>query len=393
MGESENEKFLKNLKTLIKRRDIEKIKTLINNPKFEVNVRDVTQDLQTPMMKLCYSEIPDSSLMAIMDLLLERYADLNLQDSSGKTAMMHACLARRTTIADYIISDPTSRLEMFDFDGNSVLSHAVKNIDYIITKRILEHPAGISLLEIYNSNGQKPLHMAIKSGNKKIIKIIEQFEANIPRAKVKEKQIKLGHDPVPSIYSPRTERKLLLKRGPVDSSLALQLETSSKNDDSDHALTLSSVKLNRSKKCANTILSPDLILPSISEKTEKNRTWNMESPLARRKARRNSVSLPDLRDSPLVQSGENTPLMLDLIDGPDGDDDDDDTFINSGRSPRKTTENIQNIRKCISENQLSFPSIINKNTSKNSQVKRTLTESSIYSNSDDALSRTMQRLL
>jgi ankyrin repeat protein len=154
MGESENEKFLKSLRTLIKKRDIEKIKSLISNPRFDVNIRDLTQDLQTPLMKLCYSEINDTNLMTIMDLLLDRNADLNTQDSLGRTAVMHACIARRTTIADYIISDPTTRLEMFDFDGNSVLTHAVKSADFIIAKRILDHPAGPPLLEIYNSNGK-----------------------------------------------------------------------------------------------------------------------------------------------------------------------------------------------------------------------------------------------
>ena len=103
MGESENEKFLKSLRTLIKKRDIEKIKSLISNPRFDVNIRDLTQDLQTPLMKLCYSEINDTNLMTIMDLLLDRNADLNTQDSLGRTAVMHACIARRTTIADYIV--------------------------------------------------------------------------------------------------------------------------------------------------------------------------------------------------------------------------------------------------------------------------------------------------
>lgn len=154
MGESENEKFLKSLQTYIQRRDTEKIKILVQNPKFNVNIRDITDNLQTPLMTLCHSEIHDKYLLEIIDLLVDRNADLNLQDSLGRTVVMHALIARRSTLADYLISDPTTRLEIFDFDGNSALSHAVKSIDCIMTKRILEHPAGIGLLEIYNSNGE-----------------------------------------------------------------------------------------------------------------------------------------------------------------------------------------------------------------------------------------------
>jgi hypothetical protein len=232
-------------------------------------------------------------------------------------------------------------------------------------------------------SGQKPLHLSIKIGNKKLIKLIEYYETRSPTSKPTENQAL-----APSMYSPRTERNILVKRGTY-SNIALKLDTSSPDDDSDHAISLTSARLGRSKKCSD-MFSPELILPSISEKTEKKQNQKTESTLSRRKARRNSVSLPDLRDTPncLVRSGENTPSVLE-IDTTESDDDD--AFINYNRSPRKKVveEKSQNIRKCISENHLSFPSIV----SKNSNVKRTLTESSIFSNSDDALSRNMQKLL
>lgn len=385
MGETENEKLFKSLQRYIQRRDTEKIKTLIQSPKFDVNERDLAENLQTPLMTLCHCEIHDKYLLEIIDLLVERNADLNLQDSLGRTAVMHALIARRSTLADYLISDPTTRLEIFDFDGNSVLSHAVKSIDCIMTKRILEHPAGIGLLEIYNSNGQKPLHISIKIGNKKLIKLIEHYEAKIPKAKVKEKQRNLENDSMDALYSPRTKKKLVKRSS--DNSLHLKLDAPSTGSEEDDGAMSNSARQNRSKKCINTVFSPDLILPSISEKSEKS-SASKNTPSMRRKARRNSVSLPDLRDTPncLIRSGENTPSN----EQSDAEFIDDETFVISSLSPRKKPP--PEIRKCISENQLSFPSIATKNV-KSNQVKRTLTESSIYSNSDDALSRTMQRLL
>lgn len=131
----------------------DKILTLVQNANVDINTRDISQDLLTILMKVCYLKIPDREIINILNEILERDPDINIQDSFGRTAIIHACIAGNFEVTDCLISDPESRIDVFDFDGNSALMHAVKTGSVPIAKRILEHPGGVSLLEVHNSNG------------------------------------------------------------------------------------------------------------------------------------------------------------------------------------------------------------------------------------------------
>jgi hypothetical protein len=134
--------------------DFNAIKSIVENDSFDVNWRDVTHDLQSVVMKLCYVKLSDVEIIQLFDAIFEKDPDLNLQDSHGRTALMHACIAGKEELAEYLISDPTTRIEVFDFDGNSVLSHAVKVKHLRTVRRLLDHPNGHLLVEVYNSFGK-----------------------------------------------------------------------------------------------------------------------------------------------------------------------------------------------------------------------------------------------
>lgn len=134
--------------------DFNAIKSIVENDSFDVNWRDVTHDLQSVVMKLCYVNLSDVEIIQLYDAIFEKDPDLNLQDSHGRTALMHACIAGKEELSEYLISDPTTRIEVFDFDGNSVLSHAVKVQHLRTVRRLLDHPNGHLLVEVYNSIGR-----------------------------------------------------------------------------------------------------------------------------------------------------------------------------------------------------------------------------------------------
>ena len=158
-----DDKLQEDFTNALKTKNVGRIKEILQNEKFDVNWRDVCQELQTVLMKLCHLRVSDESLVTTLDSLFERDPDVNLQDSFGRTAVMHACLAGRSEVIEYLISDPATRISVFDFDGNSVLVHAVRNCDFKTIKRLLETPTGPSLLEIYNCNGEF-VYVTIKSG-------------------------------------------------------------------------------------------------------------------------------------------------------------------------------------------------------------------------------------
>lgn len=134
--------------------DFSAIKSIVENDTFDVNWRDVTHDLQSLVMKLCYVNLSEKEVIQILEAILEKDPDLNLQDSHGRTALMHACIGGKEELADWLISDPTTRVEVFDFDGNSALSHAVRGCSDRTVRRLLDHPNGYLLQEVYNSFGR-----------------------------------------------------------------------------------------------------------------------------------------------------------------------------------------------------------------------------------------------
>ena len=152
--DSEEDKLHQMLDDAIKSDDINLVHDLVNNENVDINRRDISLDLQTILMKICYMTGPEVEIVKVLHEIIERDPDVNSQDSHGRTAMMHACISGQCEVTDVLVSDPETRIDICDFDGNSVLIHAIKSGKYAIVKRILDHPGGFNLLLVYNSNGK-----------------------------------------------------------------------------------------------------------------------------------------------------------------------------------------------------------------------------------------------
>ncbi|KAK3094413.1 hypothetical protein FSP39_001483 [Pinctada imbricata] len=125
-------------------------------------------------------------------------------------------------------------------------------------------------------------------------------------------------------------------------------------------------------------------LPAISL-TKDNQNGSSENDKKKRqRSRKNSISLPDLRDSPggLVTSGQNTPSCS-YDYSSDSDFSDDVIIPPTFMSPRKKCEGIT-VKRSISEKQIGFPSIKGHN-SEDGKVKRTLTDANVYRHSDEKI--------
>lgn len=214
-----------------------------------------------------------------------------------------------------------------------------------------------------------------------------------------QNQIKQGESPrkklvLPPAFSPQNETALRMAANKNTSMSDADKLTprSTYIDDETPKLYLTSSKLSRKKhrRSIDSLSVETSLLPAIKPTSkkcvQKSTPRDHQDKLivdSKQRERRNSISLPDLRDSPggLVASGGNSPYGYD--DDYSSDSDFSDDAIVDLSSLDKPMDSV--VKRSASEKHIGFPSI---NKGKEStKVKRTLTEGSVYSNSDSKLNR------
>ncbi|KAL3884410.1 hypothetical protein ACJMK2_024549 [Sinanodonta woodiana] len=407
--------------------DYNKILDIIHDEKFDINQRDITHDLQTVLMKMCYLNLDKNEMEEIMASVFERDPDVNAQDSWGRTAIMHACIANNSVVFDCLMDQSVLRLEMLDFEGNSVLNYAVKNDDFCMVKDILQHQSGLGLINIYNSKGQSPLTLAKKMEKQKICTLLESVVNGSPKSQRKSKPRHRKHKEISSLtleFSPSLERRSQNALSTVYGSPLKEMKNLNLQDDFSesyytpgkvtyqdgeeylHPLILTSANLERSKHKVESARDSDLcsgniILPSLVT----GECENVEFPKKfEKKKRRGSISLPDLRNMKgcLVNSGGNSPDYCNVnvdkrtrdVDGTSHDsaDEDDNVFTQSFPSARNTKlkgrlgKKLNTLRRCETEKQLRLPEIA---PQIDTRSKTTLSRVRQLSTSDDQLQRVL----
>ena len=134
--------------------DINSAVALIQNPDVDVNYRDVTHDLQTLMMRICYMTLSITDLERVLAAIFEKSPDVNTQDSWGRTALMHACIANKPGYIEGLLEHYNTDVTVTDFDGNNALSYAVQNCDIYTMEDILNHQHGATLATKINAKGK-----------------------------------------------------------------------------------------------------------------------------------------------------------------------------------------------------------------------------------------------
>ena len=89
-------------------------------------------------MRLCHVHLNPGDRSELFELLIERGADVNLQDSSGRTALAHSCIAEKMDIMELLGNIPECDPNIADNDENSPLMYAVKSRQVEVVKKLLE---------------------------------------------------------------------------------------------------------------------------------------------------------------------------------------------------------------------------------------------------------------
>lgn len=237
--------------------------------------------------------------------------------------------------------------------------------------------------------GQRPIEIAEKLESKDIFNLLASYQNQIKRGESPRKKFVL-----PPAFSPQNETALRMAANKNTSMSDVDKLTprSTYIDDETPNLYLTSSKLSRKKhrRSIDSLSVETSLLPAIKPTSKKCAQIGTPrdhkdklSVDSKQRERRNSISLPDLRDSPggLVASGGNSPYGND--DDYSSDSDFSDDAIVDLCSLDKPKDRV--VKRSASEKHIGFPSI-NKGK-EGTKVKRTLTEGSVYSNSDSKLNR------
>ena len=117
----------KKLHKLLSELDFEGTIKNLKESQIDVDFRDVTHGLQTLLMRLCHVPADDAKRREILFLILARNPSINIQDSSGRTALMHACIAEKLDIIQALSSIEDCDPNVVDEDINSALTYAVRS--------------------------------------------------------------------------------------------------------------------------------------------------------------------------------------------------------------------------------------------------------------------------
>jgi ankyrin repeat protein len=134
--------------------DVGDVVSLLRDNDVDIDYRDVTHDLQTFLMRVCYVNIETEELLEILEAIFDHSPDVNIKDSWGRTVLMHACIANKPVVIEGLLEYENTDISQVDFEGNSVLSFAVQNCDVYTLEDILKHPCGPKLLSIHNFKGR-----------------------------------------------------------------------------------------------------------------------------------------------------------------------------------------------------------------------------------------------
>ncbi|KAL4216518.1 hypothetical protein ACF0H5_024241 [Mactra antiquata] len=371
--------------------DVDQMMSLLSTNDVNIDFRDVTHDLQTFLMRLCYVDLNTSDLMQILEAVFNLIPDVNVQDSWGRTVLMHSCIANKPMFIEGLLEYDLTDISVIDFDGNSALTYAIQHCDFYTVEDIVLHSTGSSLIHVHNAKGHSPYTLAQKMNNKSILKLFDECSSKTSRKEKKTRRKPRNKEinaiQLPPAYSPSPERGCrntprekvspLAERpisqcnfNSVSKSSHITGDPSSCNTDASQSeddvarsngknevmssLSLSSPRLVRRHHKQDCLLQETLLLnqsrnfPQMKslKRDDSHEKHGANFPeYSLRKQRRPSLSLPDLRNVSqfLVNSGSSTPTTegdesehkltrLDDYSDIRGDGDDDDYNINDDES-------------------------------------------------------------
>ncbi|KAK9443465.1 NACHT and Ankyrin domain protein [Metarhizium brunneum] len=111
----------------------------------------------------------------IVELLLEKSADINARESDGSTALMTATMNRHDTVMELLLAK-NADINAKNIHGRTALCMAAGLGDEVVVKMLLEHKADVNAKDLC---GKTALLIAAELGEEAIVKILLEHKANV----------------------------------------------------------------------------------------------------------------------------------------------------------------------------------------------------------------------
>lgn len=113
--------------------------------------------------------------MACLDTLLKQGTNVNIEDRYGNTALHKAAFEAHRACAEYLLGvnasifatnheGATPMHKGTSKQGSSILAAESGRVEMI--DLLVEHAKGVDIVNVYDTNGNSPLHLAAKRGTK-----------------------------------------------------------------------------------------------------------------------------------------------------------------------------------------------------------------------------------
>ena len=119
--------------------NVMRIKSAINTPCVDVNVRIPNQQQMTILMRFCYLDISAKSRKDLTGLVLTKATcDTNARDIKGRTVLTHACIRKDETLINRLAADRFVDPNIADDKGNAPIMYASRSGNANIVATLIE---------------------------------------------------------------------------------------------------------------------------------------------------------------------------------------------------------------------------------------------------------------
>lgn len=133
--------------------DVTRILRLLDDQRVDLDRREAVYDHQTPLMRMCHMDIEADSRSALVQKLEVCAWNPNVQDATGRTLLMHACIADNLEAVLMALENGCD-VSLRDKDGNSAVVYAIRHGNEEILGLILQQEECSSLLSQTNNLGK-----------------------------------------------------------------------------------------------------------------------------------------------------------------------------------------------------------------------------------------------
>jgi ankyrin repeat protein len=140
-----------------------------------LTVKDLKVNLKSKRKRTALSLAAENGHETIVQMLIEKGAELETKDSDGRTALQLATMGQHVEVV-LILLEKGAKVKAKGEDGKTVLHLAAENGHEAVVRLLLEHEADVNAEE---RDGETALHWAAKNGHEGVVRLLLEHKADV----------------------------------------------------------------------------------------------------------------------------------------------------------------------------------------------------------------------